>query len=115
MSQQLQKFAISGLRWSVGVVVLLESLRLTFSPSAIEHFAKMGHLPWIRLALSGGEFIAAILFLVPPASLAGGCLLVFIFAIAAVLHLLHGEFDVGNLIIYSMAVIVCMTYRARKQ
>jgi hypothetical protein len=115
MSQQLQKFAITGLRWSVGVVVLLESIRLTFSPSAIQHFAKMGHSPWIRLALSGGEIVAAILFLIPPANLTGGCLLVFIFAIAAVLHLLHGEFDVGNLIIYSMAVIVCMTYRARKQ
>lgn len=115
MSQQLQKFAISGLRWSVGVVVLLESIRLTLSPSAIHHFAKMGHPPWIRLALSGGEIIAAILFLIPSASLAGGCLLVFIFALAAVLHLLHGEFDVGNLVIYSMAVIVCLTYGARKQ
>jgi hypothetical protein len=115
MSQQFQKFAITGLRWSVGVVVLLESIRLTFSPSAIHHFAKMGHPPWIRLVLSGGEIVAAILFLIPSASLAGGFLLVFIFALAAVLHLLHGELDVGSLVIYSMAVIVCMTYPPRKQ
>jgi hypothetical protein len=114
MSQQLKKFAISGLRWTLGVVVLLESAHFTLSPSAVHHFAKTGLPQWIRPALGGSEIIAVLLFLVPAASLVGGYLLLFIFAIAVVTHFLHGEFDVGSLIVYGMAIIVCMTHRNKE-
>ena len=110
MNQQVRKFAISGLRWALGVVVGLESVRFTLSPSAIQHFARTGLPQWLRPALGGSEIVAVLLFLLPAASLAGGCLLLFIFTIAAVIHLLHGEFDVGPLIVYAMAVIACMTH-----
>jgi len=92
MNQQLEKFAISGLRWTLGVVVLLASVHFTFSPSAIHHFAKTGLPQWIRPALGGGEIVAVLLFLMPAATLAGGYLLLFIFAIAAGIHFLQGEF-----------------------
>ena len=111
MNQQLKKFAIPGLRWAVGVVVLLESVRFVLSPSAAHHIAQVGLPPWIRPALGGSEIIAAFLFLVPAARLVGGCLLLFIFAIAVAIHFLHGEFEVGSLIVYGMAVIVCMAHR----
>ena len=110
MNQQVRKFAISGLRWALGVVVGLESVRFTLLPSGIQQFAKTGLPQWIRPALGGSEIVAVLLFLAPAASLAGGCLLLFIFTSAAVIHCLHGEFDVGNLIVYGMAVIVCLTH-----
>ncbi|MFZ0879125.1 MAG: hypothetical protein WA002_06495 [Candidatus Acidiferrales bacterium] len=113
MNPKLKKFAISGLRWALGVVVVLESLHFALSVSAAHHFAGTGLPRWIRPALGGSEAIAAILFLVPAASMVGGYLLLFIFAVAAVIHVLHGDFDVGSLIIYGIAVIVCMTHRNR--
>jgi hypothetical protein len=109
MNRRLKKIAIPGLRWALGLVVLLESCQFAFSPTAIHHFSKTGLPQWIRPALAGSEIIAALLFLVPAASFAGGYLLLLIFAIAAILHILHREFDVGALVVYAMAVIVCMT------
>ena len=73
---------------------------------------KTGLPQWIRPALGGSEVVAALLFLVPAASSVGGYLLLFIFAIAIVIHFLVGEIaGVGSLVVYSMAVIVCMAHR----
>jgi len=115
MSQQAEKFTISGLRWTLGVVVLLESVHFTFSPSTVRHLAKTGLPQWTGPALGGSEIIAALLFLVPAASLVGGCFLLLVFTIAAVIHFLRGEFDVGSLIVYGMAVIVCIAHRNREK
>jgi len=114
MNPPLKRLSIAGLRWTLGLVVLCESVRFVFSPSTIHHLAKAGFPQWIRQALGGSEIIAVLLFLVPPVSLVGGYLLLFVFAIAVILHLLHGEFDVGGLIVYAMAVIVCITRRNDK-
>jgi hypothetical protein len=110
MNHQANKFAISGFRYVLGLVVLLESLHFALSPHAAHQFAKTGLPSWVRSALGGSEALAALLFLLPAASLVGGYLLLIIFAIAAGIHFLRGEFDVGSLIIYGMAVIVCMTH-----
>ena len=65
------------------------------------------------MALGGSEVVGALLFLLPKTSLLGSYLLLAVFAGAIAINLLHGQLDVGFLLIYSMAVIVCMT--ARKQ
>ncbi|MGH9774730.1 MAG: DoxX family protein [Candidatus Acidiferrales bacterium] len=114
MNPNLKKFAIPGLRWTLCLVVLLKSIQFAFSSSEIHHFARMGFPQWIRLTLAGGEIVAALLFLVPAASVAGGYLLLIIFALAALIHVLHGDYDVGALLIYFMAVIVCMAYGGQK-
>ncbi len=114
MNQQVKKLAIPGLRWTLGIVVLLESVRFVLSSSAAQHFAKIGVPQWIRPALGGSEIVAAVLFLTPATGVLGGYLLLFIFAIAAIIHCLHGEFEVGTLIVYGMAVLVCMTYRSNE-
>lgn len=115
MNQQVKKFAISGLQWTLGVVVLLESVHFMLSPSAAREFAEIGLSQWIRPALGGSEVIAALLFLVPATSRIGGYSLLVIFAIAAVIHFLRGEIvGVGSLIVYSMAVIVSMTHRNKE-
>lgn len=109
MNQQLSRFAICGFRYVLGLVVLLESLHFALSPHAAHQFAKTGLPSWVRPVLGGSEALAALLFLLPAASLVGGYMLLLVFAIAAGIHFLRGEFDVGSLIVYGMAVIVCMT------
>jgi len=107
------KSAILGLQWVLGIVVLLESVHFALSSGAIHHLAKAGLPQWAAPALGGSEAIAALLFLVPAASVLAGWLLLAIFAVAATVHFLLGEFNVGGLVIYSMAVIVCVTYRRK--
>ena len=114
MNHFLKKIAIPGLRWTLGLVVLAESCRLAFSASAILQFAMTGHPQRIRQALAGTEIVAALLFLAPAASVAGGSLLLIIFAFAIVLHFLQGQFDAASLLVYGMAVIVCMTQRNKE-
>jgi hypothetical protein len=107
MNTQLRS-AISGLRWVLGIIVLVESAYFALSPSA--QFAKTGLPLWLPPILGGSEAIAAILFLVPAASRLGGWALIFIFAAAAGIHFLHGQFHVGYLFIYAVATFVCLIY-----
>jgi hypothetical protein len=58
----------------------------------------------IRPVLGGAEIFAALLFLVPPARTIGGYALLVIFALAALIHILHGQTDVGGLVVYAAAV-----------
>ena len=112
MNTQTRARLVLGLQWIVGLVVMVESLRLALEPSAARHFAKAGMPLWMRPALAWSEIAAAILFLVPFTTLLGGCLLLVIFFLAALLHVLHGEFDIGVLFVYAMAVLVTLAYRS---
>ena len=107
------KLAILGLQWVLGIVVLLESVHFALSSGAIHHLAKAGLPQWAGPALGGSEAIAALLFLIPAVSVVAGWSLLVIFATAAMFHFLLGEFNVGGLVIYGMAVIVCITYRRK--
>jgi hypothetical protein len=113
MNWQNKSLAITGLRWVLGLVVLLESVQFTLSSSVARLLTNMGLPLWIRPALGGSEIVAVLLFLIPPSYLLGGYLLLVVFAFAIVLHLLHGEFEVGALLVYIMAVIVCLTHHHR--
>jgi hypothetical protein len=111
MNRHLMYLSVPLLRWTLGLAVMLESARFAFSPSAAHFLAQTGLPAWIRPALGIGEILAAILFLSPFARIAGGYLLLAIFALAAVIHVLHGQFDVSGLLVYTVAVLVCMAYR----
>jgi hypothetical protein len=109
MSQDASKLARTGLQWSLGVVLIYECSRLLFYSGAAHSFEKT-HLPqWFRVFIGGVELLGAILFLLPPTVLAGGRLLLATFGIAAVVHILHGQPDVGFLVIYAMAVLTVTT------
>jgi hypothetical protein len=110
MNQQLRKFSIPLLRWSVGLVVLLESVRFAVSSSAAHFLARAGLPAWVQPALGGAEMVAAILFLLPYTRALGGYTLLVIFALAVVIHVLHRQFDVAWLIVYAMAVIASMAH-----
>jgi len=111
MNTQLRRFSIPSLQWSVGLVVLVESLKLAFAPAAVQHFARTGLPAWLRPALAWPEIVAAALFLLPVTAVFGGYFLLVIFAFAAALHLLHGQYDIGVLVIYATAVLATLAHR----
>jgi hypothetical protein len=114
MNARLAKCSISLLRWTLGLVVLLESFAFVFSTSAAHFLAKAGLPFWIRPVLGGAEIIAAILFLVPFTAAIGGYLLLVVFGFAFLIHVLHGQYEVGGLVVYAAAVLVCMAHAENK-
>jgi hypothetical protein len=57
----------------------------------------------VRLVLGWGEIFGAILLLIPQTAVRGAWVLFLIFVFAILIHLLHGMFEVGNLVIYTSA------------
>jgi len=112
MNEQLKKIALPMLQWTLGLMVAWESYEFAFGPAAMRMFAKAGLPAWIRPLLGCAEIVAAILFLVPAATLLGGYALLIIFFLAAVIHILHGWYDVGGLVVYATAVLACMVHRS---
>ena len=102
--------AIRCLHWVVGLVVLYESWRTFHGAFAVVHGGMTpAHLTWVRLVLSGAELVAAVLFLLPPTLIAGAYFLETIFAVAILIHALHGDFaGLEFLILYAAAVYVCL-------
>jgi uncharacterized membrane protein YphA (DoxX/SURF4 family) len=114
MNARLTRISIPLLRWTLGLVVMLESCQFVFSSSAAHFIAKAGLPSWIRPVLGGAEIIAAVLFLVPFTTRIGSYLLLVIFGLAILVHTLHGQYEVGGLVVYAMAVIVCMVHAANR-
>jgi hypothetical protein len=110
MNTLLTNFSIPLLRWTLGLVVTLESCLFVFSTSAAHFLAKAGLPSWIQPVLGGVEILAALLFLVPFTMAIGGYLLLIIFAFAVLLHVLHGQYQVGELFVYAAAVLVCTAH-----
>ena len=100
MTDQRMKTALTGLQWTLGIVILTEAV-LFVMPAAGHDFAKT-HMPDIlRQVLGWGEIAGAVLLLIPRTALRGAWLLVAVFLFAMVIHLLHGMYNVGNLAIYT--------------
>ncbi len=117
MNASLKRLAIPILHGSVGLVVLWQSYQTFHMTYAKLHAPDhAGALAAVRLALSGSEIIAAILFLVPFTAVAGGYLLLAIFALALAIHALHGDLSgMETLIVYSAAVLASLAYRQRSK
>jgi hypothetical protein len=94
------------LRWTVGLVVLWQSWR--FATAAAREVAHIGLPHWTPLVLGGAEIVASVLFLLPKVGRVGGYLLLAIFLLAIAIHLLHGQFEVGPLLVYAAAVFACL-------
>lgn len=111
MTQQRMKTAFTGLQWTLGLVILIEAI-LFVMPSAAHDFAKT-HMPDIvRLVLGWGEILGAVLSLIPRTAVRGGWVLVGIFVLAIAVHLLHGAYNVGNLLIYTAAAWAVVSGKA---
>jgi hypothetical protein len=96
------KCGLTVLRWALGVVILIEAVLLVL-PSAAHDFART-HMPgFVRLVLGGGEILGGILLLIPKTAVRGAWVLLAVFVMAILIHLLHGGYNVGNLVIYAAA------------
>lgn len=107
MNKSPQELAVTTLRWTLGLVVFWQSLQFASSAAAIRQMQHMGLPEWIPPALGGVEALAAVLFLIPTLGRIGGYGLLAIFALASAIHVLHGEFGIGALLVYGAAVLVC--------
>jgi hypothetical protein len=102
MTEQRMTRAITVLQWTLGLVILIEAI-LFVMPSARHDFART-HMPnVVRLVLGWGEIIGAILLLIPRTAVRGGWFLVGIFVLAIGVHVLHGTYNVGNVVVYTAA------------
>jgi uncharacterized membrane protein YphA (DoxX/SURF4 family) len=102
MSFVKTRIALSVLQWTLGVVILIEAV-LFVLPSAAHGFAAT-HMPgFIRLVLGWGEILGCILLLIPRTTIRGAWMLVAVFIMAILVHLLHGMYNVGNVVVYAAA------------
>jgi len=102
VSDQRSTIALTGLQWTLGVVILIQSI-LFLLPSAAHDFART-HMPnFVRVFLGCGEIAGSVLLLIPRTAIRGGWVLVAVFALGIVIHLLHGMYNVGDLAIYTAA------------
>jgi hypothetical protein len=111
MNRRMAQLSIPILRWTVGLVVLVESVRFVLSTGVAHFLAEAGLPVWIRPALGGAEILAAGLFLIPFTERIGSYALLVVFAFATLIHFVHGQFEVGGLVVYAAAVFVCLAYR----
>lgn len=96
------KFGLNVLRWTLGIVILIEALMFVM-PSAAHEFTRT-HMPgFVRLILGFGEILGCALLLIPRTVDRGAWLLLAVFVMAILLHLLHGLYGIGNLVIYAAA------------
>src|SRR5215469_15161798 len=96
------KLGLNVLRWSLGIVILIESVMFVL-PSAAHDFART-HMPgFVRLVLGVGEILGCVLLLIPGTVVRGAWLLFAVFCMAILLHLLHGLYGIGNLVVYAAA------------
>jgi hypothetical protein len=97
--------AIFVLRWVVALISGFGALRLFI---ALSHHG-VGHLPTNVLRLiCVAEIVAAVFFLIPRTIKMGGVGLLVVYAVAATVHLLHGEYNISNLVLLGAAVAVVL-------
>ena len=96
------KCGMIALRLALGIVVLIQAV-LFVMPGAAHEFART-HMPgFIRMVLGFGEILGCILLLIPKTSVRGAWLLLAVFVMAILIHLPHGMYGIGNLLIYAAA------------
>ena len=96
------KLGLCVLQWALGIVILIEAVMFVL-PGAAHEFSRT-HMPGIvRMIVGWGEIAGAILLLIPKTTVRGAWLLLAVFVMAILLHLLHGLYGIGNLVIYAAA------------
>jgi uncharacterized membrane protein YphA (DoxX/SURF4 family) len=102
MTVLTSKCGLTALRWALGIVVLIEAV-LFVRPGAAYEFART-HMPGLsRIVLGYGEILGSVLLLIPQTVSRGAWLLLGIFTLATLIHLLHGMYGIGNLVVFAAA------------
>ena len=109
MNEQLNKIAVPGLRWALGLIALWESCREWLRTlHLLQSHSHALALAQVRLILSSAEMLAAVLFLLPRTRTLGSYGLIVVFALAMGVHIAHGEWGILSLMVYLMAVLVSL-------
>jgi len=96
------KVGICVLQYSLGISILIQAV-LFVLPSAAHEFART-HMPgFVRIVIGWGEIAGSVLLLIPQTAVRGAWLLLAVFVMALLLHLLHGMYNVGSLVVYAAA------------
>jgi len=95
--------SLTVLRMVLGAVLAVLSVVTLLRPGVDPHAA---HLNLLVRALAAAEIAGAFLLLVPRTIRIGAVVLLAVFAVAVAIHLLHGEWNVGHLVIYAAAAQV---------
>ncbi len=96
------------LKYSLAIVILIEAVMFVL-PSAAHEFSRT-HMPgFVRMVLGWGEIAGSILLLIPQTAIRGAWLLLAVFVMAILLHLLHGMYGIGNLVVYAAAAFAIAT------
>ncbi len=111
MKTSFQDATMTLLRVVPGLVVLKDSAIFVFGAHSAEQFARTGMPGVVRPVLGWVEIIAAVLFLVPRTTVVGGWSLVAVFAAAMLLHVAHGDPNVGGLLVLTTAVLAVLGHR----
>lgn len=96
------KIGLCVLRWALGIVILIDAVMFVM-PGAAHAFARTQMPGFVRMVLGIGEILGSVLLLIPATQVRGAWLLVAAFVMAILLHLLHGLYGVGNLVVYAAA------------
>jgi type II secretory pathway component PulF len=102
MSWPKGRVGLCVLQYSLGIAILIMAVRFVL-PNAAHDFARTGMPGFVRLAIGFGEILGSVLLLIPATAVRGAWVLLAVFVMGILLHLLHGLFDVGNLVIYAAA------------
>ena len=104
--------SITVLRIVLGVVVLIQSIQALLPSEMTRHGELLARLLPV---LAGVEILGALLVLVPRTARVGAWILIPVFAVAALLHVLHGSWNVGGLVVYAACagVVLASTGGAR--
>ena len=112
MTTAIQHRSLTALRLVLGVVVLQQACLFVFSPGHAGEFTQTGLPSTLRMILGWTEIVAAILFLAPWTVAVGAGVLCAVFLAAAGVHVIHGDFNVGGLIVYLAAAAAVWVHRA---
>jgi type II secretory pathway component PulF len=105
------KCGMIALRLALGIVILIEAVMFVL-PGAAHEFSRT-HMPaFVRLVLGFGEIAGSLLLLIPGTAVRGAWLLLAVFVMAILLHLLHGMYGVGNLVVYAAAAFAIAVAKA---
>jgi uncharacterized membrane protein YphA (DoxX/SURF4 family) len=96
------RLGLTVLRWALGIVILIEAVMFVL-PGAAHEFSRTSMPGFVRLVLGFGEIAGCILLLIPATVVRGAWFLLAVFVMAILIHLLHGMYGIGNLVIYAAA------------
>ncbi len=102
--------AISLLQWSTAGVCGIGAAQLVVD--LLRHGSYRLHLPLtVVTIIAVAEIASALLFVIPGTQRLGGRCLLAVLLLAAIVHVAHGQYGIGNLVVYAAAVGVVLTHK----